>query len=357
LGSRSYRGLRCRLRLGSRLLRPGLRLGRPVLRLYRPDLRLVGSVFRLHRSDLRLGGADFRLTRSYLRLTRMGGLNLRPIVWLRGAIDLAGAGAWVGVRDAGLRGDGPRGGNHCRTALVDVVELLTVLRGFTLVLNLGGHGRNTGATHSCNLSLLWPDGDAASAAVVGDASVVVDDDGSVVDVGDVNVDAIDGAVVVEVVAIPVAAVIPDAGVAEAVVDAAIEADVKAPEAAVEAPAVAVPAPVAGGPEGSVVGRSAPGAGDPVVTGGSPVPVAGGPDVVGGGGDGLVVDRQRGRRLVGVLNGRGLAVGVDLIISLGVLIGLVLIWRRSCLLGGGLLRAGRGSVLLGALLWWGLGADS
>ena len=170
------------------------------------------------------------------------------------------------------------------------------------------------------------DVDAAAASVIGDASVVVDDDGAVVDVSDVDVHPVDGAVVVEVVSVPVAAVVAVAGVAEAVVDASVEADVEAPVAAAPSPAVVIPAPVTGSPEGSIVGRGAPCAGDPVVAGRAPVPVAGSPDVVGGGGYGLLVDGEWGRGLVGVLDGWGFAVLIELVVGLSILVGLVLIGR-------------------------------
>ncbi len=200
----------------------------------------------------------------------------------------------------------------------------------------------------------WAAMGRGAATMAGRAGVVVDDDGAVVDVGDVDVDPVDGAVVVEVVAAPIAAVVAHAGVAKAVVDAAVVADVEAPEAAVEAVPSVVPAPVAGGPEGAVVGRSAPGAGDPVVAGGPPVPVAGGPDIVGRGGFRLLVDGQGRRWLVGVFDGRGFAFFVELLGGLCVLIGLVLIgWGRSGLLRGILLWR----VLLGTLLGLGLVANS
>jgi hypothetical protein len=360
-----------------------LRLDRSSFGLHRPDLRLNGSVLRLYWSGLRLTGADLRLTRPYLRLAGTGWLNLRPIIGLArpclrltGAVDLAWSGtglartnfglagtvryrSGVGASNAGLRGDRPGSGDHCRTALVDVVELLTVLCGFALVLELGGHGWNAWPAHGCDLCRLWPNGDATSAAVVGDAIVVIDDDSAVVDVGDVDVDAVDGTVVVEVVAVPVAAVITDAGVAEAVVDATVEANVQTPEAAMKAVAVVVGAPIAGGPEGAVVGWSAPCAGDPVIACGSPTPVAGSPDVVGRGGDGLFIIGKRRRRLVGVFDGRSLALFVELVVRLSILISLVLIGGRG---RTGLLRSrflwGRlGSVLLGVLLGLGLRADS
>jgi len=252
-----------------------------------------------------------------------------------------------------VRDEGPWGGHDCGAALVLVEELLAVLGGFALVLDLGGHGRDSRAAHGCEFGGLRPYRDAAAASVVGDAIVgVVDDDGAVVDVGDAGyVDAVDGAVVVEVVTSPVASVISVADVTVAVVDAAVEADVEAPEAAVEAVAIAVVAPVAGGPEGSGVGGGAPGSGDPVVADGGVHPVAGGPDVVGCGGFGLHVDGQRGRGLFGL---EGLLAGVYVVLVVGV----VLVFGLGFGLGVGLVLLGLGwcsglvsglGVLLGSLL--------
>jgi hypothetical protein len=336
-----------------RLLRlSGANLGLiwPVVRLFRPELRLAGAVVGMYG----LAGTDFGLTGSYVRLTGAGWLYLRPVVWFAWAIallartdsGLTGAAVGlagpvghgsricsrVGAREAWLRRDWPGGCDHGWAASVDVVELLTVLCSFTLMLDLGGHGRNSWATHGFDLGLPRSVSDAASASVVGDAGVVVDDDWALVDVANTGADAVNSAVVVEVVAAPIAAVIANAGVAKAVVDAPVKADVGTPEPAVEAPAVAIPAPVAGGPEGAIVGWSAPGAGDPVVPGGSPVPVAGGPDIVGRGGFWLLIDGQRRRGLVGVFDGRSFAFFVELLGGLRVLIGLVLIGRgRSGLL--------------------------
>jgi hypothetical protein len=326
------------------------RLGLARLGLYWPD-------FWLNRAGLRLAGTGLGLARSYVRLARPGWLNLRPVIWLarpylrltrtvdlaRPGTGLAGANfglvgtVWhcsgSGPRKPRLRCDGAGSCDHGRTALVYVIELFTILLRFTLMLELSGHGRDSGTAHGFNFGRPRPVGDAASAAVVGDAIVVIDDDGAVVDVGDVDVDAVYGAVVVEVVAAPIATVIANAGVAEAVVDATVEANVRAPEAAMKAVAVVIPAPIAGGPEGAVVGWSAPGAWDPVVAGGSPVPVAGSPDVVRCRGDGLFINRKRRGRLVGVFDGLGLAFFVELIVCLSVLIGLILIggWWRNDLL--------------------------
>ena len=135
-------------------------------------------------------------------------------------------------------------------------------------------------------------------AAVGD---VVVDDGVVVDVGDMA-DVSNGAVVVEVVAVPIATEEADADVAEAIVDTAVEADVRTPVAGMEAVAAAVVTPVGRRPESAVVGRSAPCAGDPVITAGTPGPVAGRPEIVGIGGGGLIVVGQRRGGLVGLVDG-------------------------------------------------------
>jgi hypothetical protein len=327
---------------------------------------------------------------SCFRLTGTGWLNLRPVVWfsrtnsglvwpgnftrpctrLSGTVDFAWSGvrltrsanlAWatarIGTCDAGLSGDGPRGCNHGRTTLVDVIELLTILRGLPLVLNLGRHGRNARTAHSCDFGCLWPHGDAASATVVSDTIIVVHRDGAVVDVSDSRAYAIDGTVVVKVISVPVPAVIAIAGVAEAIVDASIETNMKAPETAVKAPAVAIPTPVARRPESSIVGRRAPRTGDPIVAGRSPIPITGCPDVVGSRSFGLVVDGQWRRRFVRVFDRLRLAVSVEFIESLRVLIGLVLIgWWRSALLLR-LLGAGLRWILFDTLLGLRLRADA
>jgi hypothetical protein len=213
---------------------------------------------------------------------------------------------------------------------------------------LGGHGRGTGSAHGRYLRSPWSYVQTASAAVVGYAIVVVDNDRAVVDVGDaVDVDAVDRTVVVEVIAVPVAALVAEAGVAEAIVNATVEADVKAPEAAVEAIAATVEAPVARCPERSIVRGSTPCAGNPEVAAWAPAPVAGSPEVVGFGGFGLLVDgegRRRLSRVFGGLVGLGEHVVVVLVARLGSLCGVGLIlsrWSRRF--------RGLGSVLFPGLL--------
>jgi hypothetical protein len=339
-----------------------------------PVLRLAW-LSRLARPDLRLAwltGAILRLAGSYYCLAGLRGLAgavfglAGPCSGLAGigsrlagaGSGLAGTGGEVGPLNAWLRGDGTRGDGNGRTAFVGVVELLTILRCLALDLQLGGHGRGAGCAHGFQFSPLRPYVKAASATVVGDAVAGVPIGNiAVVHVADaVGVNAIDAAVVVEVISVPIAAFVPSAAVAEAVVDATIEADVPAPVAAVEAVAVAIPTPVAGGPERAVVGRSAPGAGNPVVAVRAPGPVAGSPDIVRIGRIGLLVDGEGRGWLVGVFV-RLAGIGVELVVVLGILVGGIALvgwvaliglvaligWWRGLLLG----------ILLGTLPGWGL----
>jgi hypothetical protein len=86
----------------------------------------------------------------------------------------------------------------------------------------------------------------ARAVVVVDRDVI--HDCPVVDVGDVNVaNVVDAAVVVEIVAVPVSALVAPAGVAAAVVHTTVEADVAAPVAVVEAVSAASESPIRGRP--------------------------------------------------------------------------------------------------------------
>jgi hypothetical protein len=104
-----------------------------------------------------------------------------------------------------------------------------------------------------------------------------------------------------VAATPVSALVADAEIAKAVIDAAIVADMGPPIAAVEAVAVVVVAPIAGGPESTLVGSLNPTAGHPVVIALTPGPVAGRPEIAVAGGGRLLIVGQGRWRLIGVLN--------------------------------------------------------
>ena len=142
-----------------------------------------------------------------------------------------------------------------------------------------------------------------------------------------------------------------ADVAEAIVDAAIEADVQAPEAPVVAIPVAIVAPVAGRPECTAVGCGTPRARNPVVTHGSPCPVAWSPDVVWLGSRWLLVHRQRRWRLAGIgVNGL-VEVFVTCLIALAVLVALVVLvtLRWNVVFGFGRTPLDRRGILLCRLL--------
>jgi hypothetical protein len=93
-----------------------------------------------------------------------------------------------------------------------------------------------------------------------------------------HVDTVHLAVVVEVAAAPITALVAEAHIAKAVVDAAIEANVWTPIATVEAIAAVPEAPVSGSPESADIGSLHPNAGHPVVAGRPPGPIAGRPKV-------------------------------------------------------------------------------
>ena len=117
----------------------------------------------------------------------------------------------------------------------------------------------------------------------------------VVDVAAAPADVVVAAVVPKMAAAPISAVEAGAEVAEAVVDAAVVADGRAPVSGVPEVAAGTVTPVAGSPKGVDVGRCDPGAIDPFIAVAGPSPVTGSPDVAVAGGGGLVVDRDGGRR--------------------------------------------------------------
>jgi len=199
------------------------------------------------------------------------------------------------------------------TAMIYIGKLRPVGAGNVLILDLRTHGRSMLFMPCRQLRGSGSRLDATLSAVEADtraAAPVVSANGAVVDiVNHGDVDVIDGAIVVEVSAAPVAALIADAAIAIAVINAAIVADVRSPVATVKAVAVMVVAPVAGGPERALVGSLDPSAGNPVVAGGSIGPVAGGPEVVVAGSRGLVVVGQGRRRLIGVVHGLRAVAGI------------------------------------------------
>jgi hypothetical protein len=105
------------------------------------------------------------------------------------------------------------------------------------------------------------------------AGVVVIDDGGVVDhhfalvhIRDVYIaDVGHGAVVVEVIVVPVSALVSAAYIAKAIVHAAIKADIAAPISMIKTITATKVAPVARRPERALVRRLRPGTRNPVIT--------------------------------------------------------------------------------------------
>jgi len=123
----------------------------------------------------------------------------------------------------------------CGAAVIDGGELGAVLAGEGLVLHLVRSGLYVALVGKLRFLYTRPAIDAAGAieagVVVVDDGVLLDDGSVDVDVGDVNAAEVGaGAVIGEGAASPLTAEEADTAVAEAVVDAAVEADVGAPVA-------------------------------------------------------------------------------------------------------------------------------
>src|SRR5271165_2173418 len=94
--------------------------------------------------------------------------------------------------------------------------------------------------------------DAAVAAIEADAiRFVIVNHGAVVNIVNVvDVHVVHAAVVEKVAAVPVATLVAESAVAEAIINSAIEADVRAPVTSVPEISSAAPAPISGSPEKS-----------------------------------------------------------------------------------------------------------
>jgi len=210
-------------------------------------------------------------------------------------------GCWLAFgtcRRAGVSVEGRRAGSggYRRAPVVRGGKLRAVLCGEVLVLRLDAGRLDVLLMHGLSFLRVGTSLDAARATVeAGVACIhdgVVHDDVAVdINVGELAATEVgDGAVVEEVASAPLAAVKAYAAVTKAVVNAAIETDVRAPVTAVEEIDAAFPAPVGGRPEEAFIGWHDPDAGNPVVTAVIGVsPVSGRPDVAVTGADGLSID--------------------------------------------------------------------
>lgn len=186
-----------------------------------------------------------------------------------------------------------------RAAMVDAGELSLVGTGSMLILHLRLHWRSVffmasrqfrGAGSHRQSTLPAGKADTRRAPVFTDRMAVDV-------VHDCDVDVVDRTVVVKMAALPVAALVADTHVAEAVVDSAVVADVRTPVASVKSVMVMPVAPVARGPESPLIGSLNPHAGYPVVAALTPCPVPRRPEIVVARSLRLVVVGQRRRRLI------------------------------------------------------------
>src|SRR5580658_4645738 len=189
---------------------------------------------------------------------------------------------------------GVRSGCYCRLAVIFGIPERGIRARGMLVLRLLGRWLNVlfvlrGYFSGGRLSL-----DAARAAIEG--NVIIHDrrvDHRPIDVSRVNdgrVDVHHGRVIREDAAIPTSADESHTAVSKAVVNAAIEPDVRAPVSAVPQIRAAAPAPIPGRPEHSD-GRYHPGAGHPIVASIAISPIARRPKIAGPRANRLRINRQ------------------------------------------------------------------
>jgi hypothetical protein len=150
------------------------------------------------------------------------------------------------------------------------VLLLHRKRGQTAFLEHGEFLRGRLQIHSTSAAVVAHPVVVRNVGHVGDVGVV---DGGDIHVGDL-------AVVAELIAVPISAVIAPADIAVAVINASVVANETCPEAAVKTVAALVVVPVAGRPEGSGVRSVSPHSGHPVIPAATVVPpITRGPNVV------------------------------------------------------------------------------
>src|SRR5215469_12293365 len=282
-----------------------------LLRLTTVLLRLTTVLLRLTTILLRVAGVLLRRATVLLRLTtvllRVAGVLLRRatvLLRLAGARRRRAACAPSADHARAVEGRRPRCGRDRRVPAVVLGEHARVRSRLLNVLMLRRgwlHVRVPGRmpllrSRSCDR--------AASTAVVAHAVVnVVVDHRGVVHHGlvvrvmhDRRVDVRDRLVIRERVAYPAAAGVAGTVVAVAIIHAAVEADVRAPVAGMERIDAADESPVTRGPQQANTRRSDPGARHPEVSGRCVAPVTGSPDIALHRAGGLLVFRERRRRL-------------------------------------------------------------
>ena len=205
--------------------------------------------------------------------------------------------------DVTIRSEGLADRKGRRAAMVYVRELRPVGAGNVFILHLRPHRSGVHLMHRGQFRWSRTHLHSARSAVEAHtraAATAVADRAVVVVVHDRDVDIVDRAVVIEVPAAPIAALVAEADVAKAVIDAAIVADMRTPVTPIKSIMVMRVAPVAGGPERALVGSFNPHAGNPIVAHRGIAPIAGSPKIIVAGSLRLVIVGQRRWRLIGCL---------------------------------------------------------
>src|SRR5208337_1162224 len=165
------------------------------------------------------------------------------------------------------------------------------------MLSLSRYRRDMSLTRRSLVFGPWTRADSTIAAVVTDvAHVVVDHCGVINVVNFIHVYVVHGAIVEKVSVIPTPAFVTLTEIAEAVINSAIEAHVRAPIAVIENKSVAAPTPIGWSPQETDFRRHHPSSWHPVVIVDVVIvgPVARGPKITVAGTKRLLIDGQRGR---------------------------------------------------------------
>ncbi len=138
-------------------------------------------------------------------------------------------------------------------------------------LQLCGHRRRMWCTICRYLRRQRPSANTLWAAVVADVVVVndrriVDHNLALVHIGDVDIsNVVDRSVVIELIIVPVTALIAAAHISKAVIHTAIEADIATPIAMIESVTAVEESPIAGRPQSPLIRRLRPCAWNPVIS--------------------------------------------------------------------------------------------
>ena len=225
---------------------------------------IVGAIDRHAAADVVILDGEVAIGSRLASVDGLFGLTIIDAI-ARGLVGSLSAEA--GALDVLLKVLRSAGGGHLGATVVDGCKLSTVLRRQLLMLNLGVGGLDVTLALRLQLLLFGASLQTVGSAVITDVTVIVVYDGYIADVDVVNigyVDVVDLTVVEEAVAIPIAALIAMAAIAEPIVDAAIESDMRSPVAGIKAVGVVFITPIGGGPEIADGWRFNPDAGDPEV---------------------------------------------------------------------------------------------